>query len=136
VNKNLIVTANFHFRRGSNRQKKVCRGKRPTSTPTGSVQRVSRLMSLAIQMQELVDTQQVSDYAELARLAHVSRARMTQVMNLNLLASSIQEEILHLPLSNGGRDPVREHMVRPITAIMDWSEQRKIWKELKERVNT
>jgi len=135
VNKNLIVTANFYFRRGSNHQKKLKNGKRPASTPTGSVQRISRLMSLAIEMKQLVDTQQVADYARLAELAHVSRARLTQIMTLPHLAPDIQEEILSLPLSSGGRDPVREHMVRPITAIMDWSEQRKMWAEVTRKTS-
>jgi hypothetical protein len=33
----------------------------------------------------------VADYAELAQLAHVTRARMTQIMNLLHLAPDIQE---------------------------------------------
>ena len=39
----------------------------------------------------------VKDYAELARPGRVSRARMTQIMNLLMLAPDIQEEILFLP---------------------------------------
>ena len=42
----------------------------------GSVPRISRLMALAIRMQDLVDTGEVADYADLARLAQVSRARI------------------------------------------------------------
>jgi hypothetical protein len=67
-----------------------------------AVPRISRLMALAIWMQELVNRGEVADYAELARLAHVSRARITQIMNLTLLAPDIQEAILFLPRSNGG----------------------------------
>jgi len=37
----------------------------------------------------------------LARLAHVSRARITQIMNLLLLAPDIQEAILFLPRTDG-----------------------------------
>ncbi len=54
--------------------------------PVGRVSRISRLMALAIEMDRLVREGVVKDYAELARLAHVSRARVTQIMNLNLLA--------------------------------------------------
>lgn len=64
-------------------------------------------MALAIHIQELVDRGEVGNYADLARLAHVT-ARMTQVMSLLLLAPDIQEELLFLPLSNGGHDPTRE----------------------------
>jgi len=88
-------------------------------------------MALAIHMQELVDRGEVVDYADLARLAHVTRARITQIMNLNHLAPDIQEELLALPLINGGRDLIRERMLRPIAAIMDWPKQRRMWEELK-----
>ena len=38
----------------------------------------------------LVDRGEVADYADLARLTHVSRARISQIMNLTLLAPDIQ----------------------------------------------
>jgi len=52
-------------------------------------------------------------------------------MNFNHLAPDIQEELLFMPLSNGGRDPIRERMLRPIAAIADWPKQRRMWEELK-----
>ena len=58
--------------------------------------------------QKRVDTGEVADYAELARLAHVSRPRITQVMNLLHLAPKIQEELLSLSPSTGRCDPIRE----------------------------
>jgi len=87
-------------------------------------------MALAIRMQELVDTGEVADYAELARLAHVSRARITQIMNLTLLAPDIQEAILFLPPTDGRRAPVRERHVRPICAVPDRRKQRRMWDEM------
>ena len=78
-------------------------------------------------MQRLLDDGFVRDYAELARPGHVSRARITQIMNLNLLAPDIQEEILFLPRVERGRDPVREHVVRHIAATADWGKQRRVW---------
>ena len=83
----------------------------------GRVPRVSRLMALAIHMDDLIRRGEVTDYAELARLAHVTRARVTQIMNLLHLAPDIQEEILFLPRSRGGRDPIGEKAVRPIAAV-------------------
>ena len=84
-------------------------------------------MALAIHMQRLIDEGTVRDYAELAQLGHVSRARITQIMNLILLAPDIQEEILFLPRVQSGRDPVREHAVREIAALVDWRRQRARW---------
>ena len=71
----------------------------------------------------------LGDYAELARIGHVSRARVTQIMNLNFLAPDIQEDLLFLPRVERGRDPIREHAIRPIAAMFDWRKQRKEWRK-------
>ena len=91
-------------------------------------------MALAIHMQELVDKGEVADYADLARLAHVSRARITQIMNLTLLAPDIQEDILFLPPTNGERALIRERDIRPICAIFDWRKQRFAWGDIPRTV--
>lgn len=57
------------------------------AVPVGRVPRVARLMALAIHFEELVRSGAVADYATLARLGHVTRARMTQIMNLLSLGS-------------------------------------------------
>ena len=54
-------------------------------------------MALAIKFQDMVDRGEVRDYAEIARLGYVTRARLTQIMNLLLLAPDIQEHLLALP---------------------------------------
>ncbi len=69
----------------------------------------------------------VRDYAELARLGHVTRARISQVMALLLLAPDIQEQILFLPRTERGRDPVILHDLLPIAATADWRRQRRLW---------
>lgn len=81
-------------------------------------------MALAIRFDKLIRSGEVSDYAELARLGHVSRARITQIMNFLNLAPDIQEELLFLPRTQLDRDPVREHHIRPIIATLDWSDRR------------
>lgn len=121
------ITKQVHFRQGRGTRKVMKEGNAPKDKSPGSVPRISRLMALAIRMQELVDKGEVADYAELARLAHVSRARITQIMNLLLLAPDIQEQILFLPPTNGGRAPIRERMLRPVCAIPDWRKQRGTW---------
>lgn len=130
----LTVTKQVHFRQGRGRRKVMREGEAPRKTVPCTVPRLSRLMSLAIRMQKLVDEGEVADYADLARLAHVSRARITQIMNLLHLAPDIQEDILFLPATDGGRAPIRERMVRPIAAVPDWRKQRKMWSELKSKV--
>lgn len=76
----------------------------------------------------------MTDQAELARLGHVSRARLTQIMNLLLLAPNIQESILHLSLVERGPNPLSEKQLRPIAAIPDWQKQRRDWKAVSSRI--
>jgi hypothetical protein len=55
---------------------------------------------------------------------------MTQILNLNLLAPAIQEELLHLPRVTTGNDPITERDLRPIVAELDWERQRGMWGNL------
>ena len=61
----------------------------------------------------------MKDYAELARLGHVSRALISQIMNLLLLAPDIQEEILFLPKTVAGHDPIKLKHQQPSALEMD-----------------
>ena len=95
----------------------------------GRMPRLSKLMALAIHLEGLRRAGEVADYAELARLGHVTRARMTQIMNLLLLAPDIQEEILFLSPLESGRAPILLRHLQPIAAVADWGKQRRLWKK-------
>ena len=128
----LTVESTIHFRRrGRGSRKEICKGERPVSSvPTGRVPRISKLMALAIRFDQLVHAGAVADYAELARLGHVSRARMTQIMNLRLLAPDLQEQLLFLPRIEAGRDVICLRQLQPIAAVADWRKQQRMWKGL------
>ncbi len=85
-------------------------------------------MALAIRFDALVREGAVSTQAELAAVGHVTRARVTQIMNLLHLAPDLQEAILFMPPVARGRDPVTEHELRPIAAEVDWGRQRLLWR--------
>ena len=102
----------------------------PEPKPVGRIPRITRLMALAIKLDSYLRDGIVTDYAELARAGHVTRARITQIMDLNLLAPDIQAAILQLPLTVKGRDRIRERHLRGATAATSWIEQRKRWKQL------
>ncbi len=99
--------------------------------PNGRVPRISKLMALAIRFDELLRNGDVEDFADLARLGHVTRARVTQIMNLLNLAPDIQEDLLFLPRVEAGRDVITEHHLRPICAMQDWRAQRSAWAALR-----
>src|SRR3954470_11922304 len=128
----LTVNAKVHFHRAEKGTLEMRDGVEPAlpPTPRGRVPKISRLMALAIRFDRLLQRGEVKDYAELARLGHVTRARVTQIMNLLQLAPDIQEAILFLPEVEGGRHPVKEWQVRPIAATMSWGDQRRAWRSL------
>jgi hypothetical protein len=100
------------------------------AVPRGRVPRVSRLLALALRLDELVRTGVIADYATLAGLAHVSRARVTQITNLLVLAPDIQETLLFLPRTERGRDPIHLRQLQPLAAVLDWGQQRNLWHTL------
>jgi hypothetical protein len=108
--------------------------KQPEPQSPPRVPRLARLLALALQLEGLIRNGPIHDYATLARLGHVSRARLAQVMNLVLLAPDIQEEILFLPSARSGRDPITLSHLRPITRIPSWARQRRLWHHLKRKL--
>jgi len=122
-----------HFERSRHGRKRLVQGKAPEESEgfePGGVPRLSRLMALAIHFERLLANGEVTDMADLARLGHVSRARITQIMNLRLLAPDIQEDILFLPRTAAARDPLKYADIRPLTVEPEWAKQRRTWTKL------
>jgi len=91
--------------------------------------RITRLMALAVKFEGLIQQGVVKDYAELARLGQVSRARITQIMNLLNLAPDIQEAILFMTGEGSAEQSLWETSVRTLSAEVIWSRQREQWKK-------
>src|SRR5713101_4780401 len=66
----------------------------PAVPDPARIPRIARLMALSIKFQNMIDCGEVSDYADLARLGYVSRARITQIMNLLNLAPQLQDNMM------------------------------------------
>jgi hypothetical protein len=84
-------------------------------------------MALAIKFQDMVDRAELRDYADIARLGYVTRARVTQIMNLLNLAPGIQEDILVASSSSDGRDATTERHIRSIAKLVLWDDQMRAW---------
>ena len=125
----MSVTQKVHFGTGRRSRKELKTGE-AAPRPIGRIPRVAKLMALAIRFEGLIRDGVVADYAELARLGHVTRARITQIMNLLHLAPDIQEAILFLSPVERGRDPVTERELREVVAEGDWKKQRRTWQRL------
>lgn len=128
------ITERFHFVRPKKSKLEIKPGPQPIrDTTEGRIPRVSRLMALAIKFDHLLRSDAVRDQAELAELGHVTRARVTQIMNLLHLAPDIQEAILDLPRTTNGHDHVSERQLRKITKEFCWSAQRMLWQTLRNQ---
>ncbi len=104
----------------------------PGASP-GRLPRVTQVLALAIQFQDMIDRGDAHDYADLARLGCITRERMSQIMELVWLAPDIQREILEFPSTATSRFPVSEVAVRRIAGKLRWAEQRDLWASLKKQ---
>jgi hypothetical protein len=116
------------------RRRERIKAVQPTPVVGSRIPRVSRLMALALHLDELLRSGVVADQAALARLGHVSRARISQIVGLLYLAPDIQEALLFLPPVVQGRDPIHLHQFLPLAARLDWREQRRLWQALAGRL--
>jgi hypothetical protein len=132
MNVPLTVERQVHFRRRGRRGHELV----PTARPEvavrepGRIPRVARLAALALRFEGLVRTGTVANFAEIAVLGHVTRARVSQVINLLNLAPDILETVLFLPRSERRRDLIHLRQLQPIASTHDWQKQRRRWRDL------
>jgi hypothetical protein len=101
---------------------------------TEPVPRIARLLALALKFEKLIRSGTVSNYANLAQVAQVSRSRITQMTSLLNLAPDIQEEILFLPDAEALQFRISEPSLRKLTATLLWNQQREQWRNLRRSV--
>lgn len=93
-------------------------------TPKDPVPRIARLLVLAHKWEGMVRRGEIKDYAEIARLMGLSRARVTQICNLTLLSPEIQDQLLNREISERR---VSEGHLRTVLGHPAWSGQRAAW---------
>ena len=79
--------------------------------------RAARMLALAHHIARQIDEGAIPDYATAAQALGLTRARLTQVMNLLLLAPEVQERIAVGEISVSERD------LRRVSAEPDWNGQ-------------
>jgi hypothetical protein len=100
---------------------------RPTSHPP-SLPVLPDYYHSAHHLQDLLDQGIVRNYAAIARLSGLFRARLSQIMNLTLLAPVIQEEILFTTT----RATVNKHAIRDALKNPVWDEQIDVLRQLED----
>jgi hypothetical protein len=128
MNDEIQVGATFHKKRVGKHIAMV-EGPPPIAPerPKGRLPRITRYMALAIYYEDLIRQGHVYDYAEIATLGHVTRARVTQIMNLRLLAPDVQESLLNVPRLTEGRSQFSLRKLQVLALEPCWREQRRLF---------
>jgi hypothetical protein len=101
----------------------------PEVAPQRRPARVAHMLALAIRIEKMIESGELKDRAHAAANLGFTRARLTQILALTLLAPDIQEEILFLEVDEGV-ERITERALRDIVSIDDWREQRRRWQRL------
>ena len=102
------VTCQVPFHRQARQSRKMQASKMEAKVPAGRVPRIARLLALALRLERLLQAGVLSDYAELARLGHVSRARVSQIMSQKELPRAVERATNHELPTCRGRASCRE----------------------------
>lgn len=88
--------------------------------------KVARQLALAHHLQAAIERGLVADQAALARKLGLTRARVTQLFDLLMLAADLQELVLALEAVDGA-EPMAERTLRTVAHAGTWAEQRAAW---------
>ncbi len=99
------------------------------SRPRGEAARPLRaalLLAQAHKMRRLLDSGEVPSAAELAHRLGFTRARVSQLLDLTLLAPDIQEQVL-FAVNVAGCDAITERDLRAVARHREWAKQREVF---------
>ena len=119
----ITATHKISFQPGRKSKKTISADVDQKPQPPVPLPRITKMMALAIRLDHLIKSGQVTDQAEIARVGHVSRARVTQIMDLLHLAPDIQEQLLFVE-TDSLLSQIIETRFRTIARIADWRVQR------------
>jgi len=126
----LAITTTLHrARRGRATAFHIVAARPAEPDPVRSPARVALLLALAATIDLAIDNSRLASQREAARCLGLSPARITQLLAMLLLAPDLQEQILLLEAVDG-LEPITERQLRPLTRVLDWSEQRAMWQQL------
>jgi hypothetical protein len=95
------------------RRERVAFREAPPPPPVRRPAHVARMLALAHHIQGAIDRGLVPNRATVARRLGLTRARVTQLMDLLLLAPDLQDLVLHLEAVDG-MEPLSERALRAV----------------------
>lgn len=99
---------------------------KPVHDPVHRPARVAQMLAFAHGLGAAIERGDFRDQADAARHFQLTRARITQLMNLTRLAPDLQEQVLFLEAVDG-REPMTERDLRTVISAGDWAAQRDAW---------
>jgi len=118
------------FRRATGAHGSVSFTDRAPADPETRPARGARMLAVAYTLAEILDQQDAPSRGELAKALGMSKARLSQLLDLALLAPDIQEALLFLEVPPGP-DPIPERALRDVVRALDWREQRRRFARLR-----
>jgi hypothetical protein len=115
-----VIDGALH-RVGHGRQKRFVAS--PPAGPQHRPARVAVTLAHAHKIRQAILSGEIQNQAEAGRKLGLTRARLSQILDLTNLAPDIQEEILFLEAIDG-REPLRERALRGVLRFTAWDEQR------------
>ena len=91
--------------------------------------KVARQLALAHHLQAAIDRGAIADRADVARKLGLTRARVTQLLDLLLLAPDLQDAVLALEAVDGA-EPMAERTLRAVAHAGTWAAQRAAWRRI------
>lgn len=91
--------------------------------------KVAQMLALAHHLQRAIDRGDVADRAAVARRLGLTRARVTQLLDLLILAPDLQLAVLRLEAIDGA-EPLAERTLRAVAHAGTWADQRAAWSKL------
>ena len=96
---------------------------------SGRPARVALALALAHSIQHAIDSGEIRDQAEAARRFGITRARVTQILDLLWLAPSLQRRVVELCVETGS-SVLTEHALREVLKDDEWPLQEATWARL------
>lgn len=117
-------TFKIHLARKSHGRVELREGEAPEPPPRPRVPtRAARLLALAHRFDGLVRSGEFDDYTQVALVAGLTKARISQIADLSLLAPVVQERVLVELKPEKGRELYGERDLRLIVREPDWDRQ-------------
>lgn len=124
--KRLVLTGKFLRQRSGKSVAFASEPPPPKPQPVRRPAHVARQLALAHHLQRAIDQGLVADRAAVARKLGLTRARVTQLLDLLLLAPDLQLLVLELEAVDAV-EPASERALRAVAHGGTWEGQRLLW---------